>query len=716
VAHRPKATRDKEKARTPLPVAAAPVPPPSGPPAWRRHAVPLLILWGLALVAYSNSFRAGLIYDNHLVVAQDSRVRQVTEENVRLILTKDYWYKNSVSALYRPLATLSYLFNYAVLGNHDAPAGYHAVNLALHAANIALVYLLGWLLLAEFWPAFAMAAIWAVHPVLTESVTNVVGRADELAAFGVLAGLLCYARGVTAAGRRAMLWQVGVLAASSIAIFSKESGIAIVAAVFFYDIAFCRGKPWRPRIIGLVAAALPIVVFLAARNQVLKDVPLTVVAFTDNPLVGADFWTARLTAVKVLGQYLWLLFWPARLSCDYTFNQIPLFSWSFGRWEDWQAIVSLAVYAAAAVLAVFSYRRARPVFFFIAFFFAAMAPTANLLLLIGTIMAERVLYLPSVGFAGCIAWAGWQAYQRLRPRWPALRIAFPAALATVCLVLCGRTFARNFDWYSDQTLWASAVKVSPASYRSHDHMANALAAPPRKDFDAAIHEADAAIAILQPLPDYQKVAVAYAKAGLCYRLKGESMATGGAEWYRKGLDVLLEGKRVDEAWDAEFQRQNRLAGKIAGPSHVLQVYVELGRTYRDLGQYRNALDTLTAHTMADPQSVLFDEISKTYRAMGDPAQAVVSLFEGLAMGATDQVLLAAEVVDLYRQTAQGSCALTGSGDSSAVNFNCPLVHDELCLAQRNVAIRYHQMHRDPDALTIATGAVRSLGCPVEMFR
>ena len=360
------------------------------------------MLWGLAVLAYANSFRAGLIYDNRFVLVQDSRIRQVTEENVHLILTKDYWYKNSVSSLYRPLTTLSYLFNHAILGNGDAPAGYHAVNLVLHAANIALVYLLGWLVLAEFWPAFAMAALWAVHPVLTESVTNVVGRADLLAAFGVLAGLLCYARSVASVGRRAILWQVGVLAASAIAMFSKESGIVIVAAIFLYDIAWLRQAPLRARIAGYLAAVVPIVVFLAVRAQILKDTPLEVVAFTDNPLVGADFWTARLTAVKVLGKYLWLLFWPARLSCDYSFNQIPLFSWNLGRWEDWQALIALAVYTAAAALAVYSYRRSRPVFFLIGFFFAAMAPTANLFLLIGTIMAERLLYLPSVAFAGCL--------------------------------------------------------------------------------------------------------------------------------------------------------------------------------------------------------------------------------------------------------------------------------------------------------------------------
>ena len=145
-----------------------------------------------------------------------------------------------------------------------------------------------------------------------------------------------------------MRWQVAVLAASTIAIFSKESGIVVIAAIFFYDVAWCRRVPRRTRFMGYAAAALPAAVFLAVRGGVLANLPVAAVAFTDNPLVGADFWTARLTAVKVLGKYLWLLFWPARLSCDYSYNQIPLVSWSLNRWEDWQAIVALVVYASAS--------------------------------------------------------------------------------------------------------------------------------------------------------------------------------------------------------------------------------------------------------------------------------------------------------------------------------------------------------------------------------
>ena len=64
-------------------------------------------------------------------------------EGLKLIFTKEYWYPATGFGLYRPLSTLSYLANYSVFGNRLNPVGYHAVNLALHDLNIALVYALG---------------------------------------------------------------------------------------------------------------------------------------------------------------------------------------------------------------------------------------------------------------------------------------------------------------------------------------------------------------------------------------------------------------------------------------------------------------------------------------------------------------------------------------------------------------------------------------------
>src|SRR5271169_1597934 len=105
-------------------VAAAPVATPWPPREWKRHGLVLAVLWAITLLAYSNSFRGGLLFDASKAVLDDARIQVASAENSRLIWTNDYWYGAS-TGLYRPATTFSYLFNYAVLGNGPRPAGYH---------------------------------------------------------------------------------------------------------------------------------------------------------------------------------------------------------------------------------------------------------------------------------------------------------------------------------------------------------------------------------------------------------------------------------------------------------------------------------------------------------------------------------------------------------------------------------------------------------------
>ena len=106
---------------------------------WRRHGWPLLAIWGLAWVAYSNSFQGALVFDSASVIGRDPRIRQATLENIGTILTGGYRYDSATAGLYRPFTTFSYLLNYAALGNGPSPAGYHWINFALHEVNVALV-------------------------------------------------------------------------------------------------------------------------------------------------------------------------------------------------------------------------------------------------------------------------------------------------------------------------------------------------------------------------------------------------------------------------------------------------------------------------------------------------------------------------------------------------------------------------------------------------
>jgi tetratricopeptide (TPR) repeat protein len=663
---------------------------------WRKHLRPLLGLWVLALLAYSNSFRSGFALDSATVILGDSRVRAATGENLHLIRTQEYWYNTATTGLYRPATTLSYLFNYAVLGNGNRPAGYHWVNFALHALNILLVYVLGLLVFRNPAAAVALAALWGVHPALTESVTNLVGRADLLAGFGVLAGLVCYIQSVSATGRRRLMWLAGVAMATALGAFSKESGVVAIAAIAIYDLAFVKA-PWRERLPGYAAAAVPILLFLYQRGQVLANLPLGLVPFGDNPLTGADFFTSRMTAVKVIGKYLWLLVFPLRLSSDYSYHQIPLFTW--GDWEAWAA---LAVCAAAVAAAIYSFRRNRTIFFFVAFFFATLAPASNVAMRIGTIMAERFLYLPAIGLLGCLVWALFRI-----PR----RQAVYGALAVAVVLLAGRTWARNLDWYDDSTLWASAEKASPGSFKVHAILADQWQQK-EGGIDRAVAESDRALAILDGLADERNTVRPYAIAGSAYRRKGD--AGGGKSWYRKAAAALEHGVRVDRATLELIRRENAAEGRTVLPSGWPPLYLELGRVRLRMGEPGQALEALDYGRIIRPDPQFFEERSAAYRALGDFRQAAIALLEGFAIDPS-QTQFANEVADLYRQTEPGSCAIRTQGGTSTLDLECPLVHEEVCEASKNAAVLHQKRGKSELAAGTRLSAIRDLGCPASMF-
>ncbi len=399
---------------------------------------------------------------------EDARVHEATLPNAHRILTEGYWVGQPTTGLYRPLTTFSYLLNYAILGNGANPAGYHWVNLILHLVNVSLVYALGILIFGDPAAAFALAAIWGLHPLLTEGVTNIVGRGDLMAVSGVLTGLFCHILATAATGRRKAGWLIGLALAQTLALFSKENGIVLPALMLIYDLIWSEQALWRRRIWSYAVLAVPFAVFFGLRSQLHMHLE---VPFQKNPLVGAGFWEGRMTAFKVIGKFLWLYIWPDRLSADYSYNSVPLAGWG-----DLVAPIVLALCVAGIVIAFRLRRKNKPLCFSILFFFIALAPTSNLFILIGSIMSERFLYLPAIGLTGCVV--GLICAQ------PFLRKNLWAVAGVLCLALGVRTYARNFDWQDESTLWRSVTDANPDDALAHLNLGSALLEIPGRTQDA----------------------------------------------------------------------------------------------------------------------------------------------------------------------------------------------------------------------------------------
>jgi hypothetical protein len=433
------------RVRTPKPKKPGKAAPQGNP--FPAHLFPALALCAIALLAYSNSFQGGFALDSNQLILHDPRIHEATSRNLGLIFDRTYWWPYGESGLYRPLTTLSYLFNFALFGNGESPFGYHAVNFLLHCGNVLLVYALALRLLGGRGRAFAAAALWSVHPVLTESVSYIVGRPELLAGIGVLGGLQLYLLSTETTGMRRWAALGGAALATAIGVFSKESAVTVAGVIALYELTWWKQRRQiRGRIAGCAAVAAPIAAMLLVRARVLAASPQARFPFIDNPLVHAGFVEGRLTALALMARYLWRLLCPITLSADYSWAQIPVFQ---GALSDW---ISLLAVAAVTGAVVWAWRTNRTQFFLAGFAAVTFLPGSNLLFPIGTIMAERFLYLPAIAFcAFVVLW---------------FRRAGPAVLCLLVTTYAARTWVRNVDWSDDLHMAQATVQTSPNSFKA----------------------------------------------------------------------------------------------------------------------------------------------------------------------------------------------------------------------------------------------------------
>jgi tetratricopeptide (TPR) repeat protein len=682
------------------------------------HLLLLAAVIGFTCLAYANSFHAPFLLDNDEIVLKDVRIHAVTPVQLHRILTQQYW-ATANNGLYRPLTTLSFLLDYAVLGQGEDPYGYHCLNFILHAVNIALVYALGLAIFKRIPAALLLSALWGLHPVLTESVTNIVGRSDMLAAFAVLAALLCHRRALGATGACRAAWLLAIALVTAAGIFSKESAIVVVAVLAIYDFAFASASDWRSRLAGYAAASIPCLIYLYVRWQVLANAPSLDTTFCENPLLGAGFWTARITAIKVIGKYFALLVWPASLSWDYSYNQIPLFGWGLGNWEDWKALAALLGCALAAMAALRSWRSRPPVLFAVAFFFVTLSPTSNLLILIGTIMGERFLYLPSVGFTVALVWVLDALWRRAPAAQPLYRYGAVAGLGILLIAFAARTYGRNADWLDPQRFWLSEAAVAPESYKANITAAVDTYLGTREDMLRSVRYAERSLAILDGLPDSRNAPGAYRDAGTFYLSLGDRTAAPGAggvspgaealAWYRKSLQALLRSERIELAWDAHYRAENTLRGHPGLTSLPAKLYLDLGRVYLRLSDTPHAQAAFERGRALESDPDLLEELASLYRTAGQPRQAAAALVEAMAV-APQRPGLAATLVELYRQIDPQGCAVTVQDGMPGLNPDCPLVHGDICGASRHVIASYLRRGQQFEAASIRRIAERDLAC------
>jgi tetratricopeptide (TPR) repeat protein len=419
-----------------------------------------------AAAFYVNSVGNGFVHDDTLLIEANPRIR--TLASVPDLFGSDYLEGIREVGLYRPLVLVSFALNHAAGGGD--PRGYHLVNVALHALVSTLVWLLFRMLPASPAVAVAGALLFAAHAIHTEAVANVAGRAELLTALFFLGALLCHVGGTRAPGRRGVLYGLGLLF-YLLALFSKENAITLLGVVLLYDVLFveAHGESFRTRLgrtlrersggvyLGYIGVTL---LYLVARYLALRDGGLLPpIPEIDNPLVALPFPARVLNALWVAWRYFYLLLFPLNLSYDYSDDQIPLLSSLL----DLRTLGVLGLTLAAAWMGARSYRASKVLCFALGFYALTFSIVSNLFVQIGTIMGERLLYLPSVGFCLAVTLLLRALVERFPSSAIARRATYAGLIGLLVVAHAWRAIDRNADWHSNERLYVTDLEGARSS-------------------------------------------------------------------------------------------------------------------------------------------------------------------------------------------------------------------------------------------------------------
>ncbi len=529
--------------------------------------------------------------------------------NLRRIFQELYGFAGepSVRGPYRPITTLSYALNYAVHGRF--PPGYHAVNVALHAGAsllvLALARRLARVTLPDQAPRVALLAglLFAVHPAHVEAVATIFGRTEPLSTCFAVGALLL------ALSRREAAWRLpAALGLLVLGVLSKE--VAIVTPGLFVVVAYAlpaaAGLPARPgfgagaprrallETAGVAALLLTAFVpYLVGRGPALAVAPEA----RWFP-VGTPGWQVALTMSRVMGEYLRILAFPGFLGGDFAYAaRLPTLAAPTAGF-----LVATAAWLATAAAALLLLRRAPLAAAGLAWTFLPLLPVMHFIP-VGVLLAERLLYLPSVGFclaaaAGAGAWL--ERAGRSGPRggrWSGATL--PAAVALLALVLLtARTVVRTVDWRSSVDYWTSELEKAPREPVVNNNLAVALMA--RREYPKAIER----LRVVQEVhPRYWR---AHINLGICLGELGEKTSARAA--FQQAMALAPESadprfymarwlRQVGEREEAvRLLAEARLLRPDEARLPLLQ-----GETLLELGRVEEAREALARAAALDPK-------------------------------------------------------------------------------------------------------------------
>ncbi|MBS1645112.1 MAG: tetratricopeptide repeat protein [Bacteroidetes bacterium] len=585
----------------------------------------LWILVVLSIGLYANTLFNGFAFDDKAAFLHNSIVNQGITAIPEIFVTPFYHGFGAFSHdLYRPLASSLFALEYQ-LGTGSPFLG-HLLSVLLFAADVVLLFLVLLQLFGQKWlqGSFLAALLFALLPIHTEVVANIKSQDELLSFFFSFLSLKLFLDFVEQGSRGKLL---GGLVLYALALLSKETSVVFLGIYGLVFFGYFR-KDKRRSLALVLGAALVLFAFVALRTYVLNSfsgAALSGVTTGENSLAAITSTSDRLaTILFISGKYLQLLLVPIGLVCDYSFQSIPAQTF-----PNFWVLAALLFYSGITLLAVYRLVRLPKdwLAFAIFFFLISYSLFANVFFLVGAAMAERFMFLPSVGWCMGIAFLVCRisAIRNFQVELYRNRV-FGVIFLPLALLYGSIIFVRNMDWKDDYTLFSHDVALSPNSYRLHQYLGfdllhsalnEADSAQRLKFYQAAISEHKQSIALFPGINE-----MPYRAIGLSYSTLKQS---DSAEKYLK-LSLAIKPKdslvrnNLAGVYFAKggFQESAELCriNTLDFPDYQ-RAFVNLGASYLKLGKYDSAITALTQALTLDPQDAktqYFLSVAREYQA------------------------------------------------------------------------------------------------------
>jgi tetratricopeptide (TPR) repeat protein len=571
---------------------------------WRSEWLLGLLLVGATILFYQKAGQAGYIWDDDIYVTGNKLL--AAPDGLRRI-----WFSLDSPSQYFPLVYTTFRFEHSLWGL--SPAGYHWVNILLHAANALLLWRL--LRILRVPGAWLAAAIFALHPVQVESVAWITERKNVLMGFFFLLALLCWTRFLEADARGK--WKAYALALlfCLLALFSKTTACTMPAALVLILWWKKIRIDWR-RLVQIVPFVLLglgmglVTIWWERYHQ-----------GTQGQLFEIGWAERMLVASRALCFYMGKLLWPAHLSFNY-----PRWTLSAARvtdflWPAAIAVVGIVIYFCRRVLG-------RGPEVAAIFFVATLSPMLGFIMLYTfrySFVADHYQYLACIGPIALVAaglTTGWEALGKA-PR------LFAQLLCGALLFSLGATTWQQSAAYKDlDSLWQATIAENPKSWMAYNNLGLRLAQAGRLDeaivryqealelnpqFAEAYYNmgnallrvgrADDAVANYKKALELEpRMAAAYAnlaairlsagrrEEAMTYLNKALELEPGNAATHGRMADVLFRAGRFEESI-AHYQTAVQLApDDIALLSSLGQALAETGRVEEAVAPFRRVVE------------------------------------------------------------------------------------------------------------------------------